>query len=27
MEACEVFRLFVNKAVVVVAEPKRRGKP
>ena len=26
MEACEVFRLFVNKAVVV-AEPKRLGKP
>ncbi|MFH0896908.1 MAG: transposase, partial [Candidatus Bathyarchaeota archaeon] len=26
MEACEVVRLFVNKAVVS-AEPKRRGNP
>ena len=26
MEACEVVRLFVNKAIVS-AEPKRRGNP
>ena len=26
MEACEVVRLFVNKAIVP-AEPKRRGNP
>jgi hypothetical protein len=26
MEACEVVRLFVNKAIVSV-EPKRRGNP
>ena len=26
MEACEVVRLFVNKAIVP-AEPKRRGTP
>ncbi len=26
MEACEVVRLFVNKAIVPI-EPKRRGNP